>query len=422
MAGPESVARAVFTGAGVALAVAALLHGSGAFAQVGNPAQSAPPAQTAVVSPVLTTQNSGSGSGAYDGATLTAFVQAARAVSALRDKYMPRIAAANIAERSDRATALFDEMRARMHDAIDVAGLGVETYETISAASARDAALRGRIEAIMNGGASAAPAQAAAPLAATSPAAPPSDPMARARQTMDAAAARREIDDLQRRLAEAEERLRAERRQAARDLANLKARHQTETEALTAELAARPSLEDAIETTRALSDVSVSLARTEGERVALRREVAHLTRSLDTAVAALAALEDDLAQATGTGIGQPFTRLEPEPVLFAGSASGLSRGLVNAQPNAVLQARLDAARTRTLSLQAAHAAERAALRREISRITADLRVTLESLGALEAGLHAEDDSPAPERTGALDDAWLLTPPDPDSFVSVGNAG
>lgn len=203
---------------------------------------------------------------------------------------------------------------------------------------------------------------------------------------MDAAAARREVEDLQRRIAAAENRLQAERRQAARDLANLKARHQKETEALTAELAIRPLLEDAMEATRALSDVSVSLARTEGERVTLRREVAHLTRSLDTAVGALAELEADLAQATGTGLGQPFTRLEPEPVLFAGSASGLSRGLVNAQPNTVLQARLDAAQTRTLTLQAAHAAQRAALQREISRITDDLRATLESLSALEAGL------------------------------------
>jgi molecular chaperone GrpE (heat shock protein) len=378
MAGPESVARAAFTGAGVALAIVAVLHGSGAFAQGLGPARTA--TENSAITPVSASTS------LYDGATLNAFVQAARHVSALRDKYMPRIAAANIAERSERAFALFDEMRARMHDAIDVAGLGVETYEAISAASARDAALRSRIEAIMNGGASAPAARAAAPQAVTSPAASPSDPMARARQTMDAAAARREVEDLQRRIAAAENRLQAERRQAARDLANLKARHQKETEALTAELAARPSLEDAMEATHALSDVSVSLARTEGERVTLRREVAHLTRSLDTAVGALAELEADLAQATGTGLGQPFTRLEPEPVLFAGSASGLSRGLVNAQPNTVLQARLDAAQTRTLTLQAAHAAQRAALQREISRITDDLRATLESLSALEAGL------------------------------------
>lgn len=386
MAGPESVARVAFTGAGVALAIVAVLHGSGAFAQGLGPAKSTAQAATHNSSVACVSASAS----LYNGATLTAFVQAARNVSALRDKYMPRIAAANIAERSERATALFDEMRARMHDAIDVAGLGVETYEAISAASGRDAALRSRIEAIMNGTAPDPSATAVGRQASAHPV----DPMVQARQTMDTAAARREVDDLQRRLAEAEERLRAERRQAARDLANLKARHQKETDTLTVELAARPSLEDAIQTTRALSDVSVSLARTEGERVALRREVAHLTRSLDTAVASLAELDGDLAQATGTGLGQPFTRLEPEPVLFAGSASGLSRGLVNAQPNAVLQARLDAAQTRTLTLQAAHAAERAALQREISRITADLRVTLESLTALEAGLQAPDTAPA----------------------------
>lgn len=414
MAGPESVVRAAFTGAGVALAIVAVLHGSGAFAQGVTPVQTAAQHQTGT--PVSAAAS------LYDSATLTAFVQAARTVSALRDKYMPRIAAANIAERGDRAAALFDEMRARMHDAIDLAGLGVETYEAISSASARDAALRGRIEAIMNGAAPTTGSDPSVQTAASRPAAHPADPMAQARETMDAAAARREVDDLQRRLAEAEDRLDAARRQAARDVANLKARHQKETEALTAELAARPSLEDAIETTRALSDVSVSLARTEGERVALSREVAHLSRSLDTAVRALAALEEELTQAGATGIGQPFTRLEPEPVLFAGSASGLSRGLVNAQPNAVLQARLDAAQTRTLTLKAAHAAQRAALRREISRITEDLRVTLHALAALETGLSAPGDSHATPQPDALDDAWLLTPPDPEPVALFKRAG
>ena len=53
--------------------------------------------------------------GAYDGRTLDAFARATRIVGALRNEYSPKIAVANIAGRPERAEALFDEMRARMH-------------------------------------------------------------------------------------------------------------------------------------------------------------------------------------------------------------------------------------------------------------------------------------------------------------------
>lgn len=52
----------------------------------------------------------------------------------------------------------------------------------------------------------------------------------------------------------------------------------------------------------------------------------------------------------------------------------------------MLQARLDAAQTRNLTLQSAHAAQRAALRREILRISRDLSGTQESLSVLETAL------------------------------------
>lgn len=418
MAGPEAVARVAFTGAGVALAIVALLHGSGAFAQ------SSVATQETTIRPVTASASS------YDSATLTAFVQAARTVSALRDKYMPRIAAANIAERSERASALFDEMRARMHDATDAAGLGVATYEAISAHAARDEALRGQIEVIMSGGSSQTPTaqDVQAPAGNTAPAVARSgdpqsgDPITTARRAMDSAAARREIETLQRRLTEAEGRVRKERQHAARELKRMQASHAEETEALTAELASRPSLEDTMTTNRVLTDVSISLARTEGERVALRREITHLSRSLESAVSALASLGDDLAQHTGTGVAQPFTRLAPEPVLFAGSASGLSRGLVNAQPNIVLQARLEAAQTRSVTLQTAHATQRGALQREIVRITADLRVTMASLAALEAGLNTPDNSEQAADHAGFEDEWLMSPPDPEPAVLLDHAG
>lgn len=396
MSGSESAARVIFTGAGIAIAVVALLHGSGAFAQ--STGVQPTPAGSQIVSRTTITP-------VYDNQMLTAFARAARDISALRNRYMPRITAANIAERTERAEALFDEMRARMHDAIDTAGLTIPDYEGISAASARDADLRSRIDTILTGG---TPRPAAAPR--TPVVAGPAQPggsMASAQRDVDDAAARREISELQRRLTAAETRLRNERRQADRERTALQADHKARIDEMAGQLAARPSAEDTAAANRALTHAMIAQSRTEAERVSLRREIAHLSRSLDTAVTALSALGDELGAAVSTGIGQPFSRLDPEPVLFAGSASGLSRGLVAVQPNVVMQARLDAAQTRNLTLQSTHAAQRAALRREIVGISRDLAGTLESLAALESALVA----PEPDDAGAESEVHLMPAPD-----------
>ena len=375
MSGSESAARVIFTGAGIAVAVVAMLHGSGAFAQ-STGVQPTPVVSQTTITPV------------YDNQMLTAFARAARDISGLRNRYMPRITAANIAERTERAEALFDEMRARMHDAIDAAGLTIPDYEGISAASARDADLRSRIDTILTGG---TPRPAAAPR--TPVVAGPARPsvqtggsMASAQRNVDDAAARREIADLQRRLSAAENRLQTERRQALSERTALIADHKSRIDDMAVQLAARPSVEDTAAANRALTHAMIAQTRTDAERVSLRREIAHLSRSLKNSVAGLAALGDELASGAANGIGQPFSRLDPEPVLFAGSASGLSRGLVAAQPNVVMQARLDAAQTRNLTLQATHAAQRAALHREIERISHDLSVAPVSLTMLDTAL------------------------------------
>ena len=80
----------------------------------------------------------GAAVGSYDGRTLDAFARATRTVGALRNEYSPKIAVANIAGRPERAEALFDEMRARMHDAIDATGLTIETYEAIASRAEHD--------------------------------------------------------------------------------------------------------------------------------------------------------------------------------------------------------------------------------------------------------------------------------------------
>ncbi|MDA0786212.1 MAG: DUF4168 domain-containing protein, partial [Proteobacteria bacterium] len=130
------------------LAAMMVLSAPAALAQstTENPQQArvAPPDVTATGAP-------GDAAGGYDSRTLDAFARATRIVGALRNEYSPKIAVANIAGRPERAEALFDEMRARMHDAIDATGLTIETYEAIASRAEHDRALRARIEAIMTG-------------------------------------------------------------------------------------------------------------------------------------------------------------------------------------------------------------------------------------------------------------------------------
>ncbi len=158
------------------------------------------------------------------GPSLQAFARAAHGVSGLRDKYMPRITAANIAERPERASDLFEEMRARMHDTIEAAGLTVENYEAMSARAAADAGFRTRIETILNGGIpdAGSPSQGQSN---SSPSNPPRGFMARAQRDVDSAAAQLETDDLQRRLTQTETRLRQAKNRTVSGRAALQSQH-----------------------------------------------------------------------------------------------------------------------------------------------------------------------------------------------------
>ncbi|MBO6784185.1 MAG: DUF4168 domain-containing protein, partial [Alphaproteobacteria bacterium] len=314
----EKWARAMFTGAGLALALFAMLHGSGALAQP-----------------------------AYTGETLTAFARAAQAVSALRDSYMPRITAANIAERPERAEALFDEMRARMHDAIDGVGLSVEDYEAISDSAARDAALRARIEGILAG---KPPAAAPAPKPGLGVRAPARSPdMAAAQREVDAAAAALRIAELERKLAEAEarsERAERARRAAKKEAERLKADHAALTRDYNFELNTRPSPE-------ALAEMADALEAVRSEREELQRALGKLGQELGTVIAALTALDGALAVSdaeTNRRAVRRFTRLEPAPVALPASPGAGVTGFVAA--TGTLQAQLDAAEARNLALRA----------------------------------------------------------------------
>jgi len=124
-----------------------------------------------------------------------------------------------------------------------------------------------------------------------------------------------------------EARLREAQRRAAADTDALKTRHRAMVARLEAQLAARPSVDDALSARQAIADAQMSQFRVEiqvaAARDVLRRDINQLTQALDRAVTSLETLGRDLGSEAPVGVAQPFARLDPEPVLFAGSASGL---------------------------------------------------------------------------------------------------
>jgi len=327
------------------------------------------PQQARVAPPNVTaTGVAGDAAGGYDSRTLDAFARATRIVGALRNEYSPKIAVANIAERPDRAEALFDEMRARMHDAIDATGLTIETYEAIASRAEHDRALRARIEAIMTG----ARPPADPGLGVQAPQAAPVTPVSRQQEpgmTEDAlAAAKDEIERLHRRLDTERSRARGARERAVEDAAALRQSLEGAIERLTLQLVQEAPDENARAEIEALR---IEVLQDDLARAALSREIAGLTRAFAAAGQAVAALGEDLSTAPLPDV-VPLARLDARPVLLAGSLPTLARDLTAVQSRDVLWARLDAERTRNLTLRARHASERVALRREIDRIGRDL--------------------------------------------------
>ncbi|MEP4377663.1 MAG: DUF4168 domain-containing protein [Alphaproteobacteria bacterium] len=361
---------AAIAGAGAVLAAMMAMSTSVAVAQqtaTDNPQQArmAPP-------DMLSTAAPGAAAGAYDARTLDAFARATRIVGALRNEYTPKIAAANIAGRPDRAEALFDEMRARMHDAIDATGLTIETYEAIASRAEHDRALRARIEAIMTG----ARPPADPGLGVRAPQRAPVTPVSREPdETEDEAAlaaARGEIESLHRRLDTERSRARVAQERAAEDAAALRLSLEGAIERLTRQIEAQVTDRAPDEQVRAeVEALRMAAMRGELARAALMREIRVLVRQFASAGAAMAALEMDMSAEPAPDI-VPLVRLEARPVLLAGSVPTLARDLTAVQSRDGLRARLEAEQTRNLTLRARHAAERVALRREIERIGRDL--------------------------------------------------
>ncbi len=374
---------AASAGAALALAAVAALYApaANAQAQAATPAAMAVPSASAPAAAVPV---------ADDRADLTAFARAAKAVGALRDAYMPRITAANIAGRAARAEALFGEMRARMHDAIDAAGLTVTRYEDIAERAERDADLRARIEAILTG--SPLPPEPELGVSAPSPepvgeAAPGADPA-------ELAAAQARIDELEERLSTELSRAAAER-DARKSLEGA-------IERLGMQISDIPRLEGTVrnqnvaldeaqaQLARALAaraDAEAARAAAEQARDALTRDAGDIALRIGAAVEALAVLEVELGQALAPaepGIAT-LSRLDAAPTLLSGNVPTLARDLTAVQSRDTLRARLETEKTRNITMRAEIAAERTALRRELVRIACDLDVNVARLaGALDA--------------------------------------
>jgi hypothetical protein len=363
---------AALAGAGAVLAAMTALSAPAVMAQGLAQSNADTQQQARVVPPNVTAADVAGAAGVYDGRTLDAFARATRIVGALRNEYSPKIAAANIAGRPDRAEALFDEMRARMHDAIDATGLTIEVYEAIASRAEHDRALRAQIEAIMTG---ARPPEDPG-LGVEAPQSAPITPVSRLPDAPDdeLAAARDEIERLHRRLDTERTRARVAQERAQEDAVALRLSLESAIERLSVELRQRAPA-DEVETLR------VAAMRRDLARAALMREITGLARAFASAGEAMAALGADLSETPPPDV-VPLARLEARPVLLAGSLPTLARDLTAVQSREGLRARLEAEQTRSLTLRARHAAERVALRREIDRIGRDLAAATAALRAL----------------------------------------
>jgi hypothetical protein len=364
---------AVLAGTGAMLAAMTALNVPAASAQQ---AAIENQQQARVVPPAIPAIAPGASAGAHDGRTLDAFARATRIVGALRTEYSPKIAVANIAGRPDRAEALFDEMRARMHDAIDSTGLTIETYEAIASRAEHDRALRARIEAIMTG---ARPPEDPG-LGVQAPQAAPITPVSREPDKAEdaLATAKAEIESLHRRLDTERTRARVAQERAVEDAAALRRSLEGAIEGLTQQVVNQVPDENARAEVEALR---MAAMRDDFARAALMREITRLKRAFASAGEAMAALGTDLSANPSPDV-VPLARLDARPVLLAGSLPTLARDLTAVQSRDGLRARLEAEQSRNLTLRARHAGERVALRREIDRIGRDLAAATAALHGL----------------------------------------
>lgn len=395
----------------LAVSLAALSVAAAAFGAAPALAQSAPgePASAQVARV------------AYDDETLRSFASAAAAVLTLRNQYLPRVRAAEIADSAEKAEHLFGEMRTRMRTAIGKAGFSEEQYRAISAAAKADPVLRQRINDIMRGGSPAQQrvrqikrvtppppqpvAEAASQTAAgaSQPAAPaqtqtaaltPSaDDGARARLQADLREATAEQKELREQVRKLEEQLAAvkEKDAAARaQLTKQKAEAEAKQRQKEAELSALASQIDTLKgelenaQTRGLSlreQLEAEKNAKEEKLAAFRQEIKRLATRLASAQGALDALAGELDTETNDAAGPAGPALHTLTPLDEPPTS-IDRVIARLGPQHAQRLELDNEIERIRQERQRREAERTRLQGEIAELSRNLAATYQAMAEL----------------------------------------
>ncbi len=371
--------------------------------------------------------------GAYDDQTLRSFATVATTVLALRSTYYPRIQAAKIAGAEEKADLLFEEMRQHMHSVVENSVFSTDQYRAISNAAKTDAALRQRINTIIQGPSPAqqhvqqvtriqpqAPQVASAPsnpapvTPATAPTVTPAPvaPVAvskpvddGARQRLEAelrktnaerdryqieqAALQAKVQKLESQLSSVKAQDSALRQQLSAKKAQTEAaqkKSQAELDALQGEVT---TLKEELTTVQS-RDASLrelleaETLRAEAEKnskeaklAVFRGEIKRLADRLATAQQALDALAGDLAP--GTAMRAPaFEPLQP----LRRKPNSIEKVLAKTQPAYAKTQELDNEIARIQNERRRREAERQALQSEITELSRDLAATYQAMAEL----------------------------------------
>ncbi len=309
--------------------------------------------------------------GRYDDQTLRAFATAAATVLALRNRYYPRIRAAEIAEAKEKADFLYQEMIEQMHAAISGSGFSEAQYRAISGAAKADAQLRARINAILKG---PSPAQQHIQnLARLTPKAP------------EVAAAPSNAAPAPEPVAPATPQVTPEPTTATAPPVDTGARQRLETE---------------------LSKANAERDRYRAEQTALQEKVEKLERQLSAVKAQDSALRQQLTKEKENALAQQ-KKTEGELKARAGEVASLKEELAAVQSrDSSLREQLEAERARADAAQTSKEAKLAAFRQEIKQFAGRLATAQQELDSLAVNLNPGDTADNENRLPAFE---ALTP-------------
>jgi predicted nucleic acid-binding Zn-ribbon protein len=307
----------------------------------------------------------------YDDQTLRAFAAAAASVLALRNRYYPRIRAAEIAEAKERADILYKEMLEQMHVAISGSGFSEEQYRVISSAAKADAQLRGRINTILKGPSPAQQhVQNVARLTAKAP---------------EIATAPTDAAPVQETVAPATPPATPEPSTTTAPPVDTGARQRLETE---------------------LGKVNAERDRFQVEQTALQEKVKKLEQQLSAVKAQDSALRQQLTEEKENALAQQ-KKTERELKARGGEVATLKEELANVQSrDSSLREQLEVERARADAAQTSKEAKLAAFRQEIKQFAGRLATAQQELNSLAIELTPGDTAGNDNRMPAFE---ALTP-------------